>query len=211
LGDVGLALAIAFIVTIAAATIVMVLLNRRKHTKEPSEQDAQSVSAIPAAGLESARSVDTSTDSHPSRSGDESATELPTTTDSTPGLAGSFVSGLVLVGLICGALFLVESAVTPLEVKLARERAEWFSGLPSGIQDAIRRSSGYGRYDDTPSSWAPIASMVLVPYYILSFGFYMLVEHQKRNTVRWMAACILFTPIIAFVAALLSWPDSVQT
>ena len=58
-------------------------------------------------------------------------------------------------------------------------------------------------------AWAPMASVIvaIIGFYWASIdAAYRHMKRSGRNVVRWMSAFILFTPVLAGIAYLLTWP-----
>jgi len=61
----------------------------------------------------------------------------------------------------------------------------------------------------TPIYWAPIASIIaagLALYIVATQTVYSNAKRHGRNAIRWATAFVLFTPILAGITYLLTWP-----
>lgn len=95
--------------------------------------------------------------------------------------------------------------------------------------DYVDGTSGYHRYYigwlwpswhhevTTPFAWAPIASVCVASiaafwglYVVLPYIVYHNAMRNGRNAVRWTTAFIIFTPLLAGIVYLLTWPNRKQ-
>lgn len=62
----------------------------------------------------------------------------------------------------------------------------------------------------THFTWAPWASIGLIIFSLYVGGIYLIYNHARqneRNVIRWITASIVFSPLIAGIAYLLTWPE----
>jgi hypothetical protein len=74
-----------------------------------------------------------------------------------------------------------------------------------------------GKPITTPLAWAPQVSTLIASlggiyiFYILApYAVYHNAKRHGRNAVRWTTAFVVFTPVLAGIAYLLTWPKSQQ-
>ncbi len=79
------------------------------------------------------------------------------------------------------------------------------------IDGATRVYKDYWRisYDTILYTWAPEVSTILVAsclYVVLSCTIHQHAQRNGRNVIRWTTASLVFTPLLAGIAYLLTWP-----
>jgi len=112
----------------------------------------------------------------------------------------SFLLWFLVCGILACVFFVIDSVDDPL-----RQQIIWRPiGEPPPEQPPEPTYVRVVHY-----TWSPIATTIVFILYFniftaVSLRYY--VERHGRNVVRWTVACIIFTPILAGVAYLLTWP-----
>ena len=90
-------------------------------------------------------------------------------------LLNRFIIGLVVVGMVCGLVVVIEVVSKPYDLRVAQASAELFREMPPEIQTLVARAAGKTIEEmgaDVYKLWARWISLGLVSVYLLAWGLY---------------------------------------
>ena len=98
-----------------------------------------------------------------------------------------FLIGLVVVGAICGVLFVIEQATIPFELRVDIAFVKQAREAPYEVQLAVAREMGITVEEllESPyDAWAPKASIGLLSAYAVAGAIYVASPSSKSSTDR---------------------------
>ena len=121
---------------------------------------------------------------------------------------GKVILWIVLLMIICGVFFGVDyidaSSVREWRESPSHKKLEEFT-----VEDFFAPREGTFHVI-TPFTWAPWASIGIVIFGVYVMGIYSIhshATHNGRNVVRWITASMVFSPLLAGLVYLLTWPE----